>query len=75
MVSQLSRKLYYTKSGSPHHSSTRRSGFKPGSSGQKRAENEEYTKGDDCFSLGKGLPPHKENVYEVVCENQEDQVI
>lgn len=73
----------YTKSGSPHQSSTRRSGFNRSSSGKKREENEEYTTGDKsigqiqesykmcnmwiCFSH----IPHEEDVHEAVCENQE----
>ena len=41
--------MCYTKSGSPHHSSTRRSGFSRGSSGEKGQKMKNTQKGTNPF--------------------------
>ena len=80
----------HTKSGSPHHRSTGRSGFNRGSSGEKGQKVKNTQKGTNpldrygiqavhtkcaiCGSVFHWVKdcPHKEDVHEAVCENQEE---
>ena len=68
----------YTKTGSSLHRSTRRSGFNRGSSSDKGHKMKNTQKGTNpkcaiCGSVFHWVKdcPHKEDVHEAVCENQE----